>query len=103
MRMRCATKDDPPHSTPPDFARHVLDVATSKDDAHAGPRVVVERAVIVVPQELVEVYIEEAVPWNHPPTEKVRVFFAADDEVGFAVKELRDAAQRRARAGHPTL
>src|SRR5690606_2591989 len=86
----------------------VLDVAADQQDRAPGPRVIVQRAVVVVPQELVQVDIEDRIARDDPPAQQVRAFRTADDEVWLAALGAFDdpkgnAGEQSAEQAHASL
>ena len=60
----------------------MLVIGALEQDADVAPRMAMQGPVIVRAQEAVQIDVEPAVPRDDPLAQQVRVFLAADDEIG---------------------
>lgn len=85
MRRRRAPKCHrpfPAHATPMHTARRdpVFGVTPAQEARAIQPRMIVQRAIVVAPDDVVEVNIKHTIPREHPPPEEIRLI-ATDDEI----------------------
>src|SRR5579862_9016416 len=68
----------------------VLGVLATQDERQAHPRMIVERAVVVAAQEVMQVDVEPAVAWNDEPALEIRSLGAPDHKVRRPTRDVRD-------------
>jgi hypothetical protein len=81
VRLRCTPEINASWLTHSRAARLMFDIAPFKDDAAARPRMIMERAIVIVSQELVQIDVEEAISGNDMPAEQVGIVFTANYNV----------------------
>lgn len=59
----------------------LLDVCALHEQRHTRPRVVVQRTVVIVGNELVQVDVQDRIARQDVPAQQVRLFRRSDDEV----------------------
>lgn len=87
--FRTAENDAPGVAEFYQSAGQVFAVSTPQDDRAAPPRMIMQGAVIIGAQELVQVNVEEAVAGDDPPAEQIRIFGQADDEIRLPAENAR--------------
>ena len=60
----------------------MLIIGAIQQDTDVAPRMAMQSAIIIRAQEEMQINVEKAVAGDNPSAEQVRVFFAADDEIG---------------------
>src|SRR6185437_14005775 len=83
----CASKNNVKRNAPfflPSL--EILGISAAQNNTATYPRMIMQRAVVVIAQEFVQIDVKEPVARNYPPAQEIGVFRAADIEIRFAVK-----------------
>jgi hypothetical protein len=76
------SKVDPSRLSAEHALRLMFKVTTPKDDAAADPWMVVERPIVVISQEVMQIYIEESIARDDMPPQQIWLILTTDDDVG---------------------